>query len=314
MFEGQGSIVSFMGKNEYKKNKLYKKYFDYYNSLLDFSIESIIWGRKKEYKTNTLYAHMILYVTSLALYRVLDEYKMRPSIVLGHSLGELIATIASGAISEKDGARLIQKRGMLFEKAKLKESSDMLVLVGDRDKLNLFISTLQKRDNILTYKANYNSPNQMVISIYKKDQEEIIIKGRKEKIKIVKLNIGIGCHSPFLNSVDDEFCNFLDELEIVKPKIKLYSTSFNKELIEIKDIRSTLKKHLLSSVYWDDSIQTLIQKGYNNFVEVGHTKVLKGLMLEHKNISVKLAPQILNKRKYNEDSLSSPTLEYAVTS
>lgn len=291
LFEGQGSIVPLMGKNEYEKNLTYKEFFDYYSSLLEFPVKEIIWDRKKVYKKNTLYAHMIMYCTSLALFRSLLEKDIKPSVLIGHSLGELIALIASGAIDEKDGALLIKKRGELFERAKLVVDSDMIVLVSNNIELKSFLEEIEKKYDISLYQANYNSAHQLVVSYDKRYENIIKNEALQAKVRIIPLNLGIGCHSPYLSCVDNEFRDFIDTLPISKPFYPVYSASFNKSLETPDEIKNYLKKHLLHSVNWQDSITSLINKGFNQFVEVGHTKILKGLLLDsHKNAVVDLAP------------------------
>ncbi len=296
-FEGQGAVKPLMGKIEYETNPVFREKLLHFAKVLDINIKDILWGsRRFELRKNIFYAHVALFATGLSLFYTLIERGITPCFIIGHSLGEIIGIIASEAISLEEGALLVKKRGELFEEVKKSNSSDMVALIGKPENIKQCLCEFEKQGIDSVYLANFNSPKQLVISVSKAEIPNILPLCTKHNVRYKLLEIGVGCHSPFVQSMNKELKEVIESLNIRLPKYPIYSTSFNEQLVDPEHIRERLIQHLLSPVKWNDSISALINSGYRKFIEVGFSKVLKGIILDIDNqVEVELAPNLLKK-------------------
>src|SRR4051812_37835046 len=80
--------------------------------LLDLVVEAVGEDPFDRVADGTNFAQPAIFCASLAGLRLLDE---TPDAVAGHSLGELAALVAAGALDEADGLRLVALRGRLMQ-------------------------------------------------------------------------------------------------------------------------------------------------------------------------------------------------------
>ncbi len=166
LFPGQGSQVVGMGRDLAAAYPLAKQTFDEADELLGFSLSKLMWDGTADELNDTINTQPALYVHSLAAWRVLSLRfpDLAPAALAGHSLGELSALAASGALAFADGLRLVRTRGQLMKRAGELAPGGMAAI------LNLDIPTLEKvcseasRAGEPVQVANDNCPGQVVIS------------------------------------------------------------------------------------------------------------------------------------------------------
>ncbi|QJR22281.1 hypothetical protein BREVNS_1531 [Brevinematales bacterium NS] len=248
--------------------------------MTGFDVRDLCWGRESfQLKNNPLFVHLVLFVISGALLKALLEKGYKPSVMVGHSLGEVLAVLWGGAFSVEDSLYLIKRRGELFLQEKEQNKSDMVALIGEEEQLLECIRSLQEKFEV--YVANYNSKKQIVVSYRKEDYCNIIEIISKSGIKSVFLNIGNGCHSPFLRNIDRSFSEEVEKLFVRKLDYTVYSVSFNSFYSEENLIKEYLKKHMLAPVYWQNAISNICESYKKEFVILGFSKVMKGLIIEN---------------------------------
>ena len=299
LFEGQGAVKPLMGLQDYKKSSTFKKYFDFYSAALNEDVSSFLWGNKrKDLTKNIYYTHCAIFTTALAYYDTLLEKGFIPDIHIGHSLGELIALIAAKAITIEEGAELIKVRGSLFQQwSQTAPHSDMVAIIGEPDEiLDFCLSCENVFDH--TYIANYNTPKQIILSAQLTSIPLILDKARDKNIRCKQLNIGIGCHSKFVEPFEQEFINHINSLDFKTPEIPVYSSSFNCFYTDKKSIMTHLPFHLKAPVRWSQSISDLIKNESEHwqFIEVGCFNTLKGFLLHiDKSLHTQLTPSLIHK-------------------
>ncbi|MGZ9223419.1 MAG: ACP S-malonyltransferase, partial [Anaerolineales bacterium] len=140
VFPGQGSQTVGMGKELADTYPVAKQTFEEADSILGFSLSRLMWEGASEELNETVNTQPALYVHSVAAWRTFihvfwdpstrptpalapgasvgqSEQAFRPATVAGHSLGELSALTASGALSFSDGLKLVRTRGELMKRA-----------------------------------------------------------------------------------------------------------------------------------------------------------------------------------------------------
>lgn len=128
------------------------------------------------------------------------------------------------------------------------------------------------------YPANFNSPNQIVISGMK---EKVQVAAGRLKVlgakKVVILNVGGPFHSPYMKEAQVELSKELDRVQWRGTEGCVISNVTGRPARSPEDIKENLLKQLSSPVLWCDSLNTLLAMGYRRFIESGPGTVLKGL-------------------------------------
>lgn len=127
MFPGQGSQYSGMGANLYRTETVFREWIDRgaeaLKELLGLDIRSLLYelpatdDEQPHPIRSTVYAQPALFLTQYALARLFLSRQVRPSAMIGHSVGELVAASLSGVMSFEDGLGLIAKRAALMQDA-----------------------------------------------------------------------------------------------------------------------------------------------------------------------------------------------------
>ena len=101
-----------------------------------------------------------LVTATLACLAAVAESPLRPDFVIGHSVGEYAALVASGALDGPAAVRLVRERGIATAAAAAEQPGAMAAVIGLDDEV---VERLcDEIDGV--WAANYNSPGQVVVS------------------------------------------------------------------------------------------------------------------------------------------------------
>ena len=276
IFSGQGSQYVGMGKELYENYDAAKNVLDNADQIMDFDLKDMIFNGPEEELNNTKNTQPAIYTVSAMIKAVLAENGIAPAAVAGHSLGEYSALYAAGVLNFEDGLKLVRRRGELMDQADPEGKGTMAAVIGLEDEA--VESVLENIDGIVTI-ANYNSPGQVVISgeveAVKEAEELLSDEGAK---RVISLSVSGAFHSPLMEPAREELKNTIETVEFSDAQIPLIANVTADYVKESNEIKSALIKQLNNSVRWVETINLFKKDGYENYVEVGPGRVLKGLM------------------------------------
>ncbi|PUU94000.1 MAG: acyl-carrier-protein S-malonyltransferase [Halanaerobium sp.] len=276
MFSGQGSQYVGMGKELYENHEAAKKVLDEADQILDFELKDMIFNGPEEDLNNTKNTQPAIYTVSAMVKAVLAENGLKPAAAAGHSLGEYSALHAAGVLSFEDGLKLVRRRGELMDQADPDGKGTMAAVIGLADEE--VEAVLNQVDGIVTV-ANYNSPGQVVISgeveAVGKAEELLAEKGAK---RVIPLSVSGAFHSPLMEPAKEELKNTIEAVDFNDAQIPLIANVTADYVKESSEIKAALIKQLDNSVRWVETIERFKADDYEDYVEVGPGRVLKGLM------------------------------------
>jgi [acyl-carrier-protein] S-malonyltransferase len=218
---------------------------------------------------STAYAQPATYCASLAGWSLLGP--KRVDVLVGHSLGELSALAAAGAVDEASGLRLVVLRGRLMERAAEEAVGEggMLALSVSRD-----VGAAFARGFGLTL-ANDNSPDQVVLSGERDRLEVLAEEVGATGVRTKLLPIRGAFHSSAMASAREEFADALRRIHVREPRIPVFSCM---SAGPMDDPRRRLTQGLTSPVRWRETLVALRRRGVESFIDVGPGKVLARLV------------------------------------
>ena len=281
IFPGQGSQAVGMGRELAETFPIAKEFFDEADALLGISLSQLMWDGPADDLNVTLNTQPALYVHSIAAYRTFTHLypDFVPATVAGHSLGEISALTASGALSFSDGLKLVRTRGELMKRAGESNPGGMAAILG------VDIPTLDKvcaeasTENETVQVANDNCPGQVVISGHIPALERAMEAAKVAGAKRAKvLAVSIAAHSLLMDSIQAEWNDAVDACEVTAPTIPVIGNVHANQLSTADDLRADIKAQMQSRVRWTESVLAMSESGIQTYVEAGSGEVLLGLI------------------------------------
>jgi [acyl-carrier-protein] S-malonyltransferase len=278
VFPGQGSQFSGMGKELYENSRIAKEYFDRANDILGFSITDIMFNGTNEELKQTQVTQPAVFIHSVISALSLEE-EFTPAMTAGHSLGELSAVTAAGALTFEDGLTLVHKRALAMQKACEMQQSTMAAVIALPDEIvEQVCKEINDKGNIVVA-ANYNCPGQVAISGTVEGialaSEALKAAGAK---RVIPLSVSGAFHSPLMQPAKEELEAAIMATTIHTPICPIYQNVDAKPHTSPQEIRNNLIAQLTSPVRWTATVKNMIAAGATEFIECGPGTVLQGMI------------------------------------
>ena len=278
VFPGQGAQFVGMGKDLYEQNEKARELFDKANDVLGFKITDIMFeGTADELKQTKVTQPAVFLHSVISALCMGNEFQ--PAMVAGHSLGELSALVAAGALTFEDGLRLVHARAMAMQKCCEAQPGTMAAIIALPDEVVEQVCREVSTDESVVIPANYNCPGQLVISGHVE-----AVNAACEKLKAagakraLVLPVSGAFHSPLMQAAKDELAAAIEQTEFKTPLCPVYQNVDALPHTDPAEIKANLMAQLTGSVRWTKSIQNMIADGATDFTECGPGKALQGMI------------------------------------
>ena len=275
LFPGQGAQYVGMGKEWGDRYETVRRYYEEADERLGFSISKICFDGPEETLTRTLYAQPAIFVTSLAIFSVIEERLngVKMELASGLSLGEFSALVAARSLTFAEGLKLVKRRAELMECAASHTSGTMLSILG----LNQTDCEQIAKESGAEL-ANLNSPEQFVLSGEASAVEKAAALAEKRGAKrALRLKVGGAFHSALMGEAKEGLREALKKISIQSPQCIFIPNACGEEVSDPEQIRVLLADQLTLPVQWIKTIQRAQNRGIRRFIEPGPGRVLKGL-------------------------------------
>jgi [acyl-carrier-protein] S-malonyltransferase len=237
--------------------------------LLELATELVGEDPFERMSEGTAYAQPAVYCASTAGYEQLG--RPRAEYFAGHSLGEVGALAAAGAIDDADGVRIVVARGRaMAEAAGRAEPGAMLAVGSDRDGA----AALAAEHQLIL--ANENSPQQFVLSGPLPAIEAAEAAAKGAGIRAKQLAVAGAFHTDAMASGVAPFRAALEQIDFRRPEAPVVCSTTAEPFGE--DIRDALAASLTSPIRWTAVLGRLRELGVTRYLDVGPGKVLAGLV------------------------------------
>ena len=238
--------------------------------LLELALEEVGPDVFERAPDGTRWAQPAIYCAALA---GAEELDVEPGVMAGHSLGEITALVAAGAIGAEDGLRLVAARGRFMQEAAEETGDGGMTAVRAREDNRDAIAEVAAAANVAI--ANDNAPDQLVLSgsLDALDQAEAEL--RERGIRGKRLPVTGAFHSPLMEPAVEPFRAVVEGIEFAEPRVPVMSCVTAQPF---EDVPGQLVRALTEPVRWLDVVRALDARGVTEFVETGPGTVLTNLV------------------------------------
>jgi [acyl-carrier-protein] S-malonyltransferase len=220
-------------------------------------------------------AQLAVLLTSLVAWEAVRERIAEPVSFAGHSLGQVTALIASGALPLDAGVRFAARRAELTQRAADDHPGKMAALLG---------ATVEQASEACTaapnecWVANDNAPGQVVIAGTAGGVEAGGARAKELGVKrVTPLNVGGAFHTPLMRDAADALPSELETVKLSSPAAPVVSNHDARAYDDGDGWRDRLPEHVTVPVRWRESMETMVGLGATSFLEVGHGSMLAAL-------------------------------------
>ena len=266
LFPGQGAQFEGMGKDLYDQNETAKRMFDQANEILGFSITDVMFTGSAAELVQTKITQPAIFLHSVITAAVKLDESASIDAVAGHSLGEFSALVACGALAFEDALQLVSQRALAMQQS-CEEVEGTMAAIMARD-MKAVEDACAAAEGIVV-PANYNTPNQLVISGSIEGVKNASAKLDEMGCRVVPLQVGGAFHSPLMASAKDQLEKAILSTQFSTPSCPIYQNVTAQATQDVDVIRQNLIDQLTGSVRWSQSIKQMIADGFTSFTEVG---------------------------------------------
>ena len=275
LFTGQGSQYLNMGEGLYQTQPVFKAAIDRCAEILEPHLDKplleVLYPSSLEQSLvdETAYTQPAIFAVEYALAQMWLDWGIKPSVLIGHSIGEYVAATLSGIFSLSDALKLVAARGRLMQN--LPREGEMFAVFADETTVE---SIIEPFAGIAI--AAINSSQSVVISGDSTAVAEVVSKLELQGIKSKQLKVSHAFHSPLMNPMLAEFSTVAESIEYHLPQRKLISNVTGSLATAEIATADYWVNHVVAPVRFADGMKTL-QQECNIFLEVGSKPILLGM-------------------------------------
>lgn len=280
LFSGQGSQMSGMGRDLAEADQDAMDLWKQGERLSGLPLREIYWDGNEADINDTRAVQPALTITNINSWRALSRsHSIMPIAVAGHSLGEFAALAAAKVLPLDEVIEAVSLRGRLMAEADPHQTGSMAAIVKlDTAQIMDIVSEVNNESGELLVAANYNTPNQTVVSGTKNAIAMACEKAKQQKGRAIELQVSGAFHSPLMEEANREFHKLLDKLSWHKPAFPVYSNATGQASRDEKQVKESIWKQMISPVFWVNLIRNLYLAGARWWLEISPRAVL-GKML-----------------------------------
>jgi len=286
MFPGQGAQFVGMCEETCKEVPAAKALFDEASEILGYDLLELCVSGPKEKLDSTVVSQPAIFVASMAAVEKLkaeqgQEAADAATCAMGLSLGEYSALCFAGAISFADGVKVTKARGEAMQAASDAIDTGMVSVIGlSKDKVEELCAAASEKSGEKIQIANLLCNGNYAVSGHMKACDTVaeIAKPDFKARMTVKLAVAGAFHTDFMAPAVESLEKVLAEIEIKKPRIPVVSNVDAKPHSDPDTIKSLLAKQVTAPVMWEDSVASVLSKGFERAMELGPGKVTAGVL------------------------------------
>ncbi len=280
VFSGQGPQWWAMGRELYNNEPVFKATIDRISLLLqeyaDWSLTVELLAEEEHSRLDqTEIAQPALFAIQVALSALWRTWGILPDAVVGHSVGEVAAAHLSGILSLDTAVKVIYHRSRLMQKATGK---------GKMAAIDLPLEEVEKLIEPYADKLSIGAHNSHTSTVISGDEQAIdaVLKELENRdVFFKKLPVNYAFHSPIMDEYREELISSLEGIQTHQMQIPIVSTVRGAFAQEEDYGAEYWAQNVRNYVHFSAAIDTLLERDYNIFIEIGPHPVLRNYIQQN---------------------------------
>lgn len=203
----------------------------------------------------------MIFAMQIGLAAVWRAHGVAPDAVIGHSVGEIAAAVTAGALSVRDGARLICRRSALLRRVAGKGAMAMASL-----SLEEVTERLAGRGDVVA--AISASPGSTVVSGDADAVAALVEEWREQGVQLRRVASDVAFHSPQMDGLLEELAAAAGDLTTREPVLPMYSTALTDPRAVPSADGAYWAANLRNTVRLAAATRAASEDGYHAFLEI----------------------------------------------
>ncbi|MEU3984637.1 type I polyketide synthase [Streptomyces sp. NPDC026672] len=210
----------------------------------------------------------VLWAVMVSLAALWESFGVRPAAVVGHSQGEIAAAVVAGALSLRDGARVVALR-----------SRAIIALAGRGGMVSVSLSVADTEELIADWGgrisvAAVNGPTSVVISGDADALDELVGQAEGRGVRVRRIEVDYASHSAHVELIQDELLRELANVQPRTPEVPFLSTVTGEWLESAVTDAVYWYTNLRQTVQLEPAVRKLAGSGHGAFLEMSPHPVL----------------------------------------
>ncbi|MGC6494771.1 MAG: SDR family NAD(P)-dependent oxidoreductase [Myxococcota bacterium] len=273
LFTGQGSQYAGMGKALYEADPSVRRVVDRCDELLrphlGRSIKDVMFeGVEEAPLVDTAWTQPALFVLEVALATRWMTLGIQPDIMVGHSIGEIVAAYLAGVFSLEDALSFVVRRGALM--SALPRTGSMVALKASAAVVQAALDELGGAVDL----ASDNGPESVVISGETSAVDAVVAHLAAQGIDARPLNVSHAFHSPLMEPMLEDLKAHLATMSLKPPSRRILSNVTGTWADESMATPAYWAQHVRGCVRFREAIEHLAIERIGVVLEAGPAPVL----------------------------------------
>lgn len=272
LFPGQGTQAPAMGM-PWREHPAWRA-LDAAEAASGAPLTHLVLDADADELARTRAAQLAVLATSLVIWEAIRSVLPTPVAFAGHSLGQVTALVASGALEAEDGVRFAAARADATQHAADINPGKMIAVLGAE--LSTLEDVCEQTEDC--WVANDNAPGQVVLA----GTPDGVAAGAERAQaagarRVMPLAVGGAFHTPLMASAVPALTDALAGVSMRDPAAPVVSNLDAEAYRDAESLRTQAPEHVTTRVRWRESVDTMATLGVEAFVEIGHGSMLAGL-------------------------------------